>query len=178
MKKQFIIFTTVLILGATAGLAIATPANTKTMSSGWQLTLNQNITIPAQSVGIYLQHGKVTSETETDQYYPNCRLEVRNLQDKSQTITADTFTVYRVKWTEEDVLLHSNQYASTGMLPVSSSTADDYVTTLYLRSERQPNVTRLICSYWEDPTGFAEHLNVKQIRSALGKIFTLQPKNK
>lgn len=177
VKKQIVIFTTILILGSATGLVIATPANTETISTSWQLTLNQDLTIPGQSAGIYLQHGKVVTETENDQYYPNCRLEVRYPQDKPQTVTADTFTIYRVKWLEEDVLLHSNQYASNGMLPVSSSTADDYVTTLYLRSERQPDVTRLICSYWEDPTGFAEHLSVKQIRNALGKIFTLQPKS-
>ncbi len=178
VKKRSVIFTVILALGNVTGLVIATPANTETISTSWQLTLNQDLTIPGQSAGIYLQHGKAVTEANTDQYYPNCRLEVRYPQDKPQTITADTFSIYRVKWTEEDVLLHSNQYASNGIIQVSSPTADDYTTTLYLRSGKQPDVTRLICRHWEDPTGFAEHLSVKQIRSALGKIFTLQPKNK
>ncbi len=177
MKKSSIIFTLTLILGSATTLAIAAPANTETIRAGWQLSLNQTLTIPPQSAGITLQDGKVASEIEMDQYYPNCRLEVRDPQDKSQTVTADTFTIYRVKWTEEDVLLHSNMYASNGMFPISSSTADDYTTTLYLRSEQQPNVTKLICRHWEDPTGFAEHLSLKQIRSALGEIFNLQPGN-
>jgi len=178
LKKRFIIFTSILVLGTAVGVAVENSTEAETISRGWQLTLNQNLTIAAQSAGVYLQYGKVVTDSETDLYYPNCRLEVRDPLDKPQIVTADTFTIYRVKWTEEDVLLHSNQYASNAMIRVSSPTADDYKTTLYLRSEKQPEVTRLICKHWEDPTGFAEHLTLQQIRSTLGEIFALQAGNK
>ncbi len=164
-----------LMLVSTAGMAAETGSKDETISRGWQLILNQDIRIPEQSAGIYLQNGKVKSESEIDLYYPNCRLEVRDLHNKPQTIKADTFIVYRVNWIEEDVLLHSNLYAASGIIQVSSPTADDYITTLDIRSEQQSNVTRLICRHWEDPTGFAEHLTLRQIRSALGEIFTLTP---
>lgn len=175
MKKQFVFITVVLMFVGSAGRVAEAGSHDKTISRGWQLVLNQDISIPGHSAGVYLQNGKLLPESEIDLYYPNCRLEVREPQEKVQTIKAGSFTVYRVNWTEEDVLLHSNLYAANGMLQISSPTADDYVTTLDLRSKQQPDVSRLVCKHWEDPTGFAQHLTLKQIRGALGEIFSLQP---
>lgn len=178
MKKQLTILSVILIFSSTAGVMAKQLTKTETISSGWQLILNQDLNIPQQNAGVYLQNGKVKDETEVDLYYPNCRLEVRDPQDKAQTVQADSFTVYRVSWTEDDVLLHSNQYAANGIFHISSPTADDYATTLYLRSEQQPDVTLLTCKHWEDPTSFAQHLSLQQIRNTLGEIFTLQPRDK
>ena len=173
MKLTFILFFMLLISASPFTLA-AESNNAETLNAGWLLTLNENLIIPGQSAGVYLQYGRVIIEAEKDQYYANCRLEVRDPHPEPQTVQTDTFTVYRVKWTEDDVLLHSNQYASNRMIRLSSPTAEAYTTTLYLHSARQTDVTKLICKHWEDPTGFAQHLTLKQIRDTLGKIFTLQ----
>ncbi len=177
MKYPFVLFITLIGIGSLYGLSVEASTNADTLSRGWQLTLNQNLTIPGQSAGVYLQYGKIVDEAEKDQYYANCRLEVRDPHDEPQTVKADTFTVDRVKWTEDDVSLYTPQYASIHIISAGGATADAYTTTLYLHSDRQPDVTQLICKHWEDPTGFAEHLSVKQIRDTLGEIFTLQPGN-
>lgn len=175
MKHGVVLFITLLLYGCQLGLEPTSNTNNETLSAGWLLTLNKILTIPGQSAGVYLQNGQVVTEKEKDQYYPNCRLEVLDPQQESQTVQPDSFSVYRVKWTEEDVLLKPLLYASTQIILASGPTADAYATILYLRSLRQTEVTRLICEHWEDPTTSPQHLTLQQIRSTLGEIFTLKP---
>lgn len=177
MKHGFVLFVLFLLYGCQTGLQSGPDTSTETLRAGWVLTLHEMLTIPGQKASVYLQNGRGVSDELYDQYYPNCRLEVRNPQAKPQTIQADRFNVYRVKWTEEDVMLKPHLYASNRIMLASGSTADVYATILYLRSPRQAEVTQLICEQWEDPSIDAEHLTLQQIRSTLGKIFTLQPGN-
>ncbi|NNG14194.1 MAG: hypothetical protein HKM22_03455 [Gammaproteobacteria bacterium] len=50
---------------------------------------------------------------------------------------------------------------------------ENYMTVLYLHSDRQPDVFRMTCQHWEAPSD-AQHLTIKQIRQALGDLFTLK----
>ena len=172
MNHQLSLFIILFCFGISAGHTVETNAATENLSRGWKLILKQNLTIPAYEAGVYLQYGKIVSVQERDQYYSNCRLEVRDPQEHPQVVEADSFTVYRVKRSEEDASLYTPQYAST-VLSMASPTADDYITTLYLRSKQQPDVIKLECRHWEDPSVFPEHLSLKQIRDTLGEIFTL-----
>ena len=108
---------------------------------------------------------------------PHCQLEVRNISATPQTIEPDVFSVIRIRKMEEEVAL-PYRLASASMLH-GSKDADGgpvwlaYRTEMYLHSDQQPDVLRLICGHLEIPND-AKHLTVAQMREALGNIIRLE----
>jgi hypothetical protein len=56
-----------------------------------------------------------------------------------------------------------------GIMAGDSSPIIEYVTELYIHSDKQPDIRRLACSHWNDPID-DQHLTVEQIQMTLGKI--------
>lgn len=139
---------------------------------GAKLVLNQDLTIPAGRVSVYVQGGQLVPYAELNGYHPHCKFELRAIKDAPQTVTADTFLIERVR---RDVV-HS--VGIEGAQRVSTVNHDGgptfvvYATMLDLRAPAQPNVMRLTCGQWDDPYR-ATHLTVDEMRRALGGIFTL-----
>lgn len=138
---------------------------------GSKLRLHSALIIPANDTQIRIQYGKVISSSwDLDAYYPNCNFELRKRAEVARTIQPDTFIISRVTRDTENVMLHSPRV-------VASSSGDgapsvDYITIMDLSSARQPDVMRLTCQHWEDPSD-SYHLSIKQIRKTLGELFTL-----
>lgn len=141
-----------------------------------KLVLNQDLTIPANTTGVFIQGGAVVSASERDQYHPNCRLIVRDLKSSPQVVHADQFDITRMMFNEDYVSKSHPVYAAAGsklLLAEGSPSPQDYATIFYLASAKQPNVTELVCAHWEDPT-LANHLTPEQIHTTLGDIMTLK----
>ena len=141
-----------------------------------KLVLNQDLTIPANTTGIFIQGGTVVTASGRDQYHPNCRLIVRDLKSTPQVVKTDQFDITHIKFNEDYVSTASPRYATAGgliQLASGGPSPQDYATLFYLTSSKQPNVTKLVCAHWEDPT-LANHLTPEQIRTTLGDIMTLK----
>ena len=52
----------------------------------------------------------------------------------------------------------------------------NYVTLLYLNSDKQKDVYRMSCQHWESVMD-DRHLSITQMRQAMGDVFTLQLSN-
>lgn len=139
--------------------------------TGSRLVLKQALTIPAHNAGVSLQGGRVVSDKDVNQYHPHCRLEVHDVRETTQTVTADEFVVRRAR---QD----SQTAARPGLLKAGfriSNGARFYVfrTILDLRSERQPQVRWLTCQQWSEQA-LGQHVTIREMRATLGEIITLR----
>jgi len=139
------------------------------------LTLNQTITIPAEKVAIYLQDGKIKNERDIDHYYPNCKFEIKTLLPDKQTVSKDVFTIRRLQ-RREDYTARKSMFASGPGFNLASAGASpqNYATLMYLSSETQPDVLRMICAHWVEPAWDDDHLTIQQIRKVMGDVFSLK----
>lgn len=140
--------------------------------AGSQLRLTRPLTIPANDAGVFIQYGKPQySVWQPDRYYPNCDFELYSRASHERVVEPDTFTVTRTVRGIDNVMLAPAVVASsdTG----NGAPHENYMTVLYLHSDRQPDVFRMTCQHWEDPNE-GDHLTVKQIRQALGDLFILE----
>ena len=140
--------------------------------AGSQLRLTRPLTIPGNDAGVFIQYGKPQySNWQLDQYYPHCDFELRTRSNHERVVEPDTFTVTRTVRETENVSLAPAVVASsdTG----NGAPHENYMTILYLHSDKQPDVFRMTCQHWEDP-GDGRHLTIRQIRQTLGDLFTLE----
>lgn len=143
------------------------------LPSGSRLVLKQELTIPAHSAGIRLQGGRVVSDKDINLYHPHCRLEVHDVRETTQTVTADEFVVRRARQESHTVALPGLKKAGLRRSGTSSPSYFVFRTILDLRSERQPQVRWLTCQQWADPA-FGQHVTIREMRATLGGIITLQ----
>lgn len=143
---------------------------------GSKVQLLQRITIPAGQATAYFQHGKEIPRKILKDKLPHCQFEVRTITATPQTIEPDVFAVIRSRKMEEEVAL-PYMLASSAPLHVLNNDGGPvwlaYRTELYLHSDKQPDVLRVICGHLEDPL-HAEHLTVAQMREAMGDIMHLE----
>ena len=144
---------------------------------GSQIIVKQPLTISANQARVYIQSGKPVSNKELDQYHPHCWFLSWQRLKQNQVIKPDTFNITRVQYFEEVVLRQIKaQYASLGQwafrTSYGSATAVEYKTELTIKSEKNPEIRRLVCNHWEDPND-ARHLKISEIKAALGKIAEL-----
>lgn len=156
-------------------------SNTRELQNNYaptaKLILNQDLTIPAHKTGVFIQGGVVISASARDQYHANCRLIVKDLKTTPQIVKAGQFDITHIQFDEDYVSSTMPLYASTSthryIMVSDGPSPQNYATEIYLSSMEQPNVTKLVCSHWEDPT-LANHLTPSQIRTTLGDIITLK----
>ncbi len=143
------------------------------------LQLNQPLTIPAHRGWLYVQGGKVYQGTGyislqgLDQYYPNCRLELRRANADPVTIAPQRFRIVAVTH-DRDFVERSPVMVASLDLRAAASGPVIMATSFYLESAQQPQVWRLRCAHWEDPWD-ARYLTTAQIYKAVGKVFTFTP---
>ncbi len=146
--------------------------------TGSRLILEQPVTVP-RGASVILQDGQTTTLWRTDRYRPYCRLELRTRADTPRVIEPDTFTVTRVRRSDELVSApNGNRLASAALVMVGSRDQGGPMATLmstelFLASERQPDAYRLTCSHW-DEVSFPRHLTISQLRTALEGLFRLE----
>ncbi|MFP3874196.1 MAG: hypothetical protein ACLFQT_06775 [Thiohalophilus sp.] len=114
-----------------------------------------------------------------DRYYPHCKFETLQMLDNEKTVAPDTFIIHKVvRWDDyamQPVHLASSRISAGIGLKIADSDPSpiNTATEMFLQSEHQPDVYRLICSQWEDASE-ANHVTINQIRRALGNTFSLQ----
>jgi hypothetical protein len=144
------------------------------------LALHREVVVPPERARVFFQQGLVQSGV--NEYRPHCELTVRKLVDRPQTIQADHFTVERVSAdivhvvTSGDVVV-----AMTADVQLTSGGGGDgdgegrqmKVYTLYLHSDRQPDVLSLVCGGAFDSPALARRPSLQDIQTALGDYATL-----
>ena len=169
-----------LVTGCATTDFIPGPPAYKTVKPGSILKLNQTLTIDPHSAGVRIQNGKITPNKLINQWYPNCRFEVRNPKDTQQIVQPEEFTITRVTYENYLVKADNVMLASVG-IGISlggggddgGPTADVHSTYFYITSETQPEVSRLLCEHWEDPAD-ARHLMLEEIQQTLGGIIDIK----
>ncbi len=181
-KTRSIFYLTALILPLfSCSLSINLYNQAAVVPVGSIFSLNKKLIIPVGKTGAYIQAGQVMDRTALNEYLPNCRFEVNTLNNSTVTvIEADDFEVYKLMYDAELVSTNNVMYAALNYVAygAGSAMAEIRTTEFYIRSEKQPDVMRLRCGHWEDPTD-AYYLTYKQVEMALGELITIklaQPK--
>ena len=136
---------------------------------GSRIEVKQVLTIPANRARVYFQYGKSVQQHEVDQYFAHCWFLSWEVPDKKQTIKPGTFIVTRVQEFEDYVFRRKTMLLATSRNVQikgahDSLTAIEYLTELTIHSAEQPNIRKLVCNHWEDPSD-ARHLTLADIRS-------------
>lgn len=143
-----------------------------------RLILHKPVDIEPEQVSAWFQYGKHLPKKQLNYYYPHCKFETWTKLDTAKVVQPDTFIIHKVvRW--DDYAAQPVQLAGLG-LGIGFSFGGDggpahlnMATEMFLRSAQQPDVYRLICSHWEEPSR-GNHLTISQMRQALGEWFTLQ----
>ena len=143
--------------------------------AGSRLILNTELEIPPHRTTLFLQHGQVLPYSQVNQYYPHCVFEVWALSDQARIVRPDVFLIHKVR---QDILLSLiRRHKTLGLVPVSDDAPVShrvYANLIYLKSDRQPDVYRLICQQLEDVASLPRHVTLSEIRASLGTVFSLR----
>lgn len=124
---------------------------------GSTLVLAQPLQVPAGQTHIALQGGRVVGQGGL--YDVSCRLELKiPVPERARPVEPDRFHIQRVEDNQEYV---------------TAPKVHRFWKTLYLRSERQPEVIQLVCEQWQDLL-WGRDIALAQVREALGPAFDFE----
>ncbi len=148
------------------------------------LELHRDVDVPPGMARVFFQAG--VTQPAINEYRPHCELTVRNLADQPQTIHADRFTVVKVSSDIVHVVASGGVVVAVNVdlqLAIGGGGSDGggdgegrvmKIYTLYLHSERQPDVLSLVCGGAFDSPALASRPTLQDIESALGGYATFQ----
>jgi len=139
--------------------------------------VNQALVIKENDARVSIQNGRTQAYSRLDHYYPHCWFISLKREATPQIIQPDTFKIVKIRHVYEYVRNLKGGYMFSAFLSSAGLTAVSYTTEINLYSEKQKNITRLLCSHWEDPED-AEHLTVAQIKKTLGTLVSISLKDK
>lgn len=181
MRKALLLFTVLLAAGCVSQYAGNEDSPYYVVPAGSILTLNRELTFGPEEVGVYFQKGQQVGKSQIDLYRPHCKLELNDRLGAEQRVVPDEFLVTRgtqevIHSVSLPVMLASGNVRLYfgGLIGRDSPSPELYATRLILRNTRQPHVRSLVCGRLESPPVDAVHLSIRQIRDALGTVFTLQ----
>jgi len=129
---------------------------------GSRVTLHQELPVEPNLLGVFIQNGKIIKSAETLRYYPYCKLELFSLSEVARKIAPDEFEI--TKTVQDENLM---TYREAGPDTVAASTysggmrrrilsdaggdaggptLQPFATRMDLKSAKQPDAFRLICS--------------------------------
>ena len=117
------------------------------------LTLNKELPINKGHTHVVIQDGRIVSEKTKDLYNISCSFEMKAFGPR--TIYPDTFQITRV----ED-----------GQERVSTPNLIAYYTEVYLHSEHNSDIIKLVCTTWGDAADGS--FPVADMQKALGDYFS------
>lgn len=195
MKSQYALYVVItsifLSLTACSGL---TMKQYNDLNINQHFVLNKALTIAPDSTRSYIQNGQLLGGAGFNHSQQHCRLEVKNLSDKVQTIVPETFKITSIQIDEEmiaekqyksiQLALNNNPQIQTDAPSITqvilADNSQERVETmdlvhLNLMSKTQPNVMRLTCSgslskgdLQDAPDSYRPDLN--QINLILGDV--------
>lgn len=191
MKKIAILF--LLLLTTSCSSYVYKPVTVKErLPVGSYLRLTQAIDIPADRATVYIAGGEVVpfrNYNTVDIYKPYCEFGPTGDTSQPRRVVPDRFEITRiVEWGKYLGSLGGIKVASAAWdrkhvpdpYQVSALFDSDggpslvmYATILSLRSDTQPEVTKMVCGHW-DELGTVEPLTLEQLQSALGGLFVIE----
>ncbi len=139
---------------------------------GSKIILNRDLEVSPRRARVYIQDGSVVQSA--DPFAPQCNFEVEDVEPFPQTIQKDEFVVRKVSrdWRNVVVDQHIQLVSRSGM---GSGTSDIFrIWHLWLASDKQPNVRKLLCSGVYAEPYRARTPSIQEIRATLGDIATLR----
>ena len=162
-----------IISGCGINIQIEPKFASETLKPGMTLELTKEIFVPSNTAFIFIQNGMTISEAALDQYNPYCKLEMKKPINNNRTLTPSRFVIINIYTQTEYVLSNPVKIAARGT-PFGTTTADEiYSTILIVKSDENPEVEKISCEYWRDPTSFEGHLTEEQIQETLKGLFNL-----
>ena len=131
------------------------------------VTLTQAFPIRSNRSSEYIQGGEIMPYVAISEYYPHCKLELREIAEFERIVEPETFSVSRVYQQAEFAGFRNVMLAGGGDSGQIMST-----TYLFLQSEKQPGIFRLSCMRL-DEAFYARHVSLDEMRDTLGGIMTL-----
>ena len=146
------------------------------LPAGSTISINKPLVVAPNSVSVWIQYGKVVKRRDIDESYAHCRFELFTIQPLERTIQPGEVVIKK--------MVNTTDYVSNGAVMLASMVdvfgssdspmAAIYSTNIYLKSQKQPDLYRLICEHWEDPSA-GTYLTISQIQEALGDIAIFHP---
>jgi hypothetical protein len=148
------------------------------------LELHRDVVVPPGRARVFFQDG--VAQPAINEYRPHCELTVSHLADQPQTIHADRFTVERVTADNLRVVASGDVVVAVMadfQLASGAGGGDGggngegrlmKIYTLYLNSDRQPDVLSLVCGGAFNYPALALRPSLQDIETALGGYATLQ----
>lgn len=121
---------------------------------GSALVLLKPVTIASGQAHVKFQAGRVGGG---GLYDVSCSLESHDLAKEPTKIQPDSFVIQRVA--------NQQEYATAPKVY-------RFYKTFYLQSEKQPQITHLVCEIWEDLL-WGRDISLPQVREALGDYFRI-----
>lgn len=162
-----------LLSGCQSFLALQAWPPPYSLPQGSSISINQELKVSPHAVSVWIQYAKVVNRKHVNDYNPNCHFEFYTLLPVERTIQKDQVTIRKFVNTQDYVSSGAIRYASLvdvngdGNAPMAAI----YTTSIYLKSEKQPDLFRLVCEHWEDPAS-GTYLTIEQIQETLGAIAT------
>ena len=145
---------------------------------GSYIELHEELTAP-QGKRIFIQYGETRPKREINELEPYCQFYVdrRGVEMREPLVIAkDRFVIERVfRKTDITGLVRAHYASSVGGMDIGDSASQQTMSTyMEIFSDRQPQVTRLICSRWADPY-IHNHVRLNEIHESLGGLAALVP---
>lgn len=166
MKYQYALYAVIasIFLSLTACFSL-TMKQYDDLNINQHFVLNKALTIAPNSARSYIQNGQRLGSAGFNRSQQHCRLEVKNLSDKVQTIQPETFKITSIQIDEEMIAQKQSKQIQVAMNDYAQVQSDAPSITqimfadntpervesmdlvhLNLMSKNQPNVMRLTCS--------------------------------
>ena len=160
MKKSILMLTTI-TLGACSSFQSSDPDSMYfDIPNGSTLSLNKQVSIPANDTHTVIQGGKEIKDKDKNEYAINCRLDVKAFGPR--TIEPEVFKITRTE---------------NGTNWISKPSILRFYTEVYLSSDKGTDIIKMVCQEYGDQTN--RNFTVKEMEDALGDYFTfkfLEPK--
>ena len=141
-----------------------------------EIQLDQDLVILSDNTRVFFQRGKVVAKKDLDHYHPSCDLEVRTLSPEVQHVEKDSFTVTRVIFSQESVVVWDGVrvawFGWGGGLWTEGGQSIYRFIRMELHSDVQPDVLRLTCRGAYEDYHRASYPSPVEIRIALGRFIS------
>lgn len=146
---------------------------------GWVLELHQEVTIPPNRTRLFFQGGRVSRGI--NEYEPHCQLRVRPISTQPRPVHPDRFSIDKA-FGEVDSIVSNGPVrlaaADTAVVMGGGGDGDGpgqliHFYYLGLHSDRQPDVSYLVCGGALNDPAFSRYPTLQEIRAALGDYATL-----
>lgn len=176
MVRSCFILLLILIQTACAQAPLSEQSRLRPELVGSELSLKQPVQIAANQVAIYLQDGSIKDYALINKYYPHCKFELYHMSEHARSVQPDTFRITaisnRTDLSSTLPMLYASLLVADGDDGGGSSLVS-FVTTMMLKSEKQPEVFRMECMHWDDIND-PHYLTIEETRSTLGAVFELR----